>query len=82
MAEIQFSTEEKEVLVTKLRSYLEKELDQEVGQFECEFFLDFISSELGAYYYNKGVMDAQALLASKVDSIADAFYELEKPTSL
>ena len=82
MSSIEFSTEEKESLVGKLKRYFDEELGQEIGQFECEFFLDFLSEELGAYYYNRGLNDAQALLSAKLDDISDAFYELEKPTKL
>ena len=80
MSDIKFSNEEKELLVKKLRSYFSAELDFEIGQFEAEFLLDFISTEIGSYYYNQGLFDAQALLSSKIDDITEAFYELEKPT--
>ncbi len=82
MSEITFSKEEKEILVQKLKAYFETEMDQEVGQFECQFFLDFISQEIGAFYYNKGLSDAQAIVFSKIEDITDAFYEIEKPTNL
>lgn len=81
MSDIEFSKEEKVILVDKLKTYFERELGQEVGQFDCEFFLDFISSEIGAYYYNKGLSDAQNIVAGKMEDIGDAFYEIEKPTS-
>ena len=80
MAEIKFSTEEKALLVHKLKDYFDKELDQEIGQFDCEFLLDFISKELGAHYYNKGLSDAQTIVSSKLDDITDAFYEIEIAT--
>ena len=82
MSEITFSKEEKEILVRKLKAYFETELDQEVGQFECQFLLDFISEEIGAFYYNKGLSDAQAIVLGKSEDITDAFYEIEKPTNL
>jgi uncharacterized protein (DUF2164 family) len=82
MSDIKFPSEEKEMLVKKLRTYFSDELDHEIGQFEGEFFLDFISAEIGSYYYNQGLFDAQALLALKIDDITEAFYELEKPTGL
>ena len=82
MSEITFSKEEKEILVRKLKAYFETELDQEVGQFECQFLLDFISEEIGAFYYNKGLSDAQAIVLGKIKDITDAFYEIEKPTNL
>ena len=43
MSIIEFSHEEKEVLSHKLKDYVAKELDHEIGQFESEFLLDFIS---------------------------------------
>lgn len=82
MSKIEFSSEEKAVLIDKLKRYLADELDQEVGQFEAGFLLDFISSEIGAYYYNRGLNDAQALIAKRLDDINDAIYEIEMPTEL
>lgn len=81
MSDIKFSNEEKEILVQKLKSYFQKELDHEIGQFESEFFLDFISGEIGAFYYNKGLNDAQAIINGKIEDISDALYEIERPTS-
>jgi uncharacterized protein (DUF2164 family) len=80
MPEIKFSNEDKEVLVQKLKRYFSVEMDQDVGQFDCEFFLDFISKEIGSYYYNKGLSDAQAIIAAKIDDISDALYDSEVPT--
>lgn len=80
MANIKFSNEEKTVIVQKLQSYFTEELRQDIGQFDTEFLLDFISEEVGAYFYNRGLYDAQALLASKLDDLSDAIYELERPT--
>ena len=80
MPEIKFSTDEKALLIDKLQTYFTKEMDQDLGQFECEFLLDFISKEMGAYYYNKGLSDAQVIVSSKLDDIADAFYEMEMVT--
>ena len=77
MAEIEFSNDEKEFIVSKLKKYFERELDQEITQFEAEFLIDFFSKEVGGYYYNKGLSDAQDLISLKLD---DVIYELEKPT--
>lgn len=80
MTEISFSAEEKAILVQKFKKYFDKELGQEIGQFECEFLLDFIGDEIGAYYYNKGLSDAQLIINGKIEDISDALYEIEKPT--
>ena len=81
MSSITFTEQEKAVLVEKLKTYFENELNQEIGQFDAEFLLDFISKEIGIYHYNKGLKDAQDTFASRVDNIMDAIYELEIPTA-
>jgi len=79
MTNIKFSSQEKEQLIDKLQRYFSKELDQELGQFDADFLLDFFSDEMGAYFYNRGLYDAQAILTERLDSISDAIYEIEKP---
>ena len=80
MLEIEFSNEEKEVLTQKLQNYLSEELDKKIGTFDAEFFLEFISKEMGAYFYNRGLSDAKIILEKKLDLITDAIYDIEKPT--
>jgi len=77
---IDFSDGEKEVLVHKIKRYFDQEMDQDLGQFEAESVLDFFSTEVGSYFYNRGLLDAQAILAERLDVVQDAIYELEKPT--
>ena len=81
MSKIEFSSEERAALVQQLRLYFTEELDQEIGQFDAEFLLDFISDELGPYFYNRGLYDAQAVLEKRMESVAEAIFELEKPTN-
>ena len=45
-----------------------------------EFLLDFFAREIGAFFYNRGLYDAQTLLASRMEIVAEAIYELEKAT--
>ncbi len=80
MAEITFSKEEKALITKKIQLYFEKELNQEIGQFDAEFLLDFFSKDIGAFFYNRGLYDAQAILELKLEDMAEAIYELEKTT--
>ena len=80
MPEIEFTKEEKAVLVGKIQLYFREELDQKIGQFDAEFLLDFFSAEVGAYYYNRGLYDAQAVLEKRLETITEAISEIEKPT--
>lgn len=78
MSEIQFSKQEKESMVLKMQKYFEHELEQDLGQFDAEFLLDFIAKEFGAYYYNRGLHDARAIFERRVSSIDEDIYAIEK----
>ena len=80
MSKIEFTKEEKELIVQKIKLYFNDELDQEIGQFDAEFLLDFFSEEIGPRFYNQGLRDARAVLETKLENIDEALYEIEKPT--
>lgn len=80
MSEIEFTREEREAICRKIQRYFQEELDQEIGQFDAGFLLDFFAEEIGPYFYNRGLYDAQAILQSRLENIGEAIYEIEKPT--
>ena len=80
MAEITFTREERDIICRKIQLYLHEELDQEVGQFEAGFLLDFFAEEIGPFFYNRGLYDARAILQSRLENVDEAIYEIEKPT--
>lgn len=80
MAKLELTPEEKAQIVHKIKLYFEEELDQSIGTFEAEFLIDFFGEHVGAYFYNQGLNDAQALVAQKAEEIGDSIYELERPT--
>jgi len=80
MSEIEFSREEKELLARKIKLYFSEELNQEIGQFDAQFLLDFFAEEIGPCFYNRGLYDAQAILEQRLGDIAEAIYDLEKIT--
>ena len=69
------------MLIDKLQRYFAKELEQDLAQFDADFLLDFFTKELGAIYYNRGLYDAQALMAEKLELISEQIVELELPIS-
>jgi uncharacterized protein (DUF2164 family) len=76
MSRIEFNKQKRDDLMRKLTRYLDKELDCEASPLQVGFLLDFISEQMGPYYYNQGVQDAQQLFRDKLE---DAVYEIEKP---
>ncbi|MGH1539003.1 MAG: DUF2164 domain-containing protein [Arenicella sp.] len=84
MSEIEFSKGEKDLITEKIQRYFVNELDQEIGQFDAEFLLDFFSEELGGYFYNRGLNDAQLVVKKTLElmdeTIDEKIYAIEKPT--
>ncbi|MEQ1580359.1 MAG: DUF2164 domain-containing protein [Steroidobacteraceae bacterium] len=81
MADIKFTDEEKAVIVRRIQLYFTEELKQDLGRFDAEFLLEFFAEEVGAYFYNRGLYDAQVILSAKLDDLNDAISMLEKPTA-
>ena len=80
MEKLRFTDEEKSQIVQKVKMYFLEELDQEIGSFDAQFLIDFFAEEVGAYFYNRGLYDAQAFYSTKMDELAESIYELEQPT--
>jgi uncharacterized protein (DUF2164 family) len=80
MSQIKFTKEETDIICRKIQLYFHEELEQEIGQFDAGFLLDFFADEIGPYFYNRGLHDAQSILESRLENIGEAIYEIEKPT--
>ena len=76
---IRFSKDEREALVKRIQLYFREELDQDLSQFRADFLLDFFIEEIGPHFYNRALLDAQAVIDERIDTIRDALYEIEKP---
>ena len=78
MSVVEFSKEEKALITQKLQRYVATELGFEMGSFDAEFLLDFVSKELGCYFYNRGLYDAQTVVNARFEDMAEAIVVLEK----
>ncbi|GHD65825.1 MULTISPECIES: DUF2164 domain-containing protein [Jeongeupia] len=75
---IRFEPAERAELAARLRTWCDREIGLELGGFDAEFLLDFAINEIGTQCYNRGLLDAQAAIAKRVDTLTDAIAELEK----
>ena len=66
-------------MVQKVKMYFREELDQELGGFQAEFLIDFFAEEMGGFFYNRGLYDAETLMSEKMRDISDELMQLEKP---
>lgn len=79
---IRFTKEERAALVKRIQLYFSEELEQDISQFPASFLLDFFIEEIGPHFYNRALLDAQAVIDERIDTIRDALYEIEKPVAL
>ncbi|MBM4892343.1 DUF2164 domain-containing protein [Vibrio parahaemolyticus] len=79
---IKLERSQKETLASAIQDYMQDELSIEIGQFDSEFLIDFITDKLGAVYYNKGVEDAKAVIERRMLEMSDELYEIEQEVSI
>ncbi|MEO5804994.1 DUF2164 domain-containing protein [Devosia sp.] len=80
MKPIKFSKEETKAIVGEIQDYFRQELDQSIGSIPAEMLMLFFVDKMGAYFYNRGLYDAQGLLKEKIDDLTDSIFALEQPT--
>jgi uncharacterized protein (DUF2164 family) len=81
LSTIELNRTDKETIRKRLQQYFEDELNQEIGQFDAEFLIDFFTEEVGPFFYNQGLYDAQQIIDERVEMIKEAIYDIEQPTA-
>jgi uncharacterized protein (DUF2164 family) len=66
---IPLTKEQKTEAVAKIKNYISENFDIEIGNMQSEFFLDFITENIGCYYYNKAVADSMAFITDKTEDM-------------
>ena len=56
-------------LVASIKQYYRAERDEEIGDLQASFLLDFILKEIGPTVYNRALVDAQAYLSGVVGDL-------------
>ena len=72
------SKEETQALVRALQGSFDRELEQTLGDIPAQMLLDFLIESLGPAFYNRGLYDAQAVIAARLEDLGDAVLGLEK----
>lgn len=82
MIPLKLPKEQKQQLVHSLQSYLETELDVEIGQLAGEGLLDHMLRELAPHVYNQALADARKVVEQRMASIEEELYALELPLTM
>ncbi|MET2845289.1 DUF2164 domain-containing protein [Vibrio owensii] len=79
---IKLERAQKEALAKAIQDYMQDELEVEIGQFDSEFLIDFITEKLAPIYYNKGIEDAKTVIERRMLEMTDELYEIEQEVQL
>jgi len=67
--EIELTKEQKAIAVEKLKEYISDNFEITAGNLQTGLLLDFISENIGGYYYNKAVTDCLEFIKDKIDDM-------------
>ncbi|UXS96759.1 DUF2164 domain-containing protein [Agrobacterium tumefaciens] len=71
--------QDRAVLAARVREYLARETETEIGLLQAEIFVDFLADEVGYVFYNQGLKDAHAAILRRLEDAAGDIDVLEKP---
>jgi uncharacterized protein (DUF2164 family) len=66
---IPLTKEQKTTAAAKIKEYIAENLDTEIGGLQAEFFVDFITENIGGFYYNRAVADSMAFITDKTEDM-------------
>ena len=73
--EIQDDTRKR--MVASIRRYYEQEMEDEIGDLQAGFLLDYFLKEIAPTVYNQAIADAQAWMLARVEDLEGSLYEPE-----
>jgi uncharacterized protein (DUF2164 family) len=74
----QFSAQQRGVLGQAIKGLMAERFELDMGAFEAEELLDFFIKTCGPLIYNQAVLDVQAVLKERFESIESDLWALEK----
>lgn len=66
---IALTKEQKEDAASKIEKYIADNFEVETGNLQARIFLDFITENIGVYYYNKAVADSFAFITERTEDL-------------
>lgn len=66
---LKLSKEKREHMNLKIKSYFQKERDEQLGDLASDLILDFIIEELAPEFYNQGVYDAYQYMNDRLEDV-------------
>ncbi len=74
---IEIKADTRKRMVTSIRRYFEQELDEEIGNLQAGFLLDYCLKEICPTVYNRAIADAQGWMLGRVEDLEASLFEPE-----
>ena len=74
---ITLAPDAKKQAVASIKQYVEKNLDQEVGDLQAGLLLDYFLKELAPSIYNQAIQDAQRYFQERASDLEGVCFERE-----
>lgn len=75
---IKLSDEAEEMVLNRLRVYMEEEFDVDIGNLPARFLLDFIIETIGPHLYNQVIEDIEPWLYDRFTGILEDMHSFKK----
>lgn len=74
---IKLSAETEKTMISSIKGYFSKNMEEEIGDMKAGFLLDFFLKELAPTVYNKAVSDAKFSLQNSLNDLDGSCFEAE-----
>jgi uncharacterized protein (DUF2164 family) len=74
---VKLTPDQRKQAIHSISRYLQEELEQEIGEMQAGFLLDYLLTEIAPIAYNQGVGDARRYLEEKMEDLTGTCFEHE-----
>lgn len=68
-SDIKLTKEQKSKASVKIKEYMDEYFEIEIGNLQAEIFIEYITENIGKYYYNKGIADSMLYMTEKAEDL-------------
>lgn len=68
---IKLSREKRQNMIEEIKTYFQKEREEEFGDLAASLLLGFIMEKLAAEFYNQGVYDSYKFMSDKTEDLLE-----------
>ncbi|RYD68088.1 MAG: DUF2164 domain-containing protein [Verrucomicrobiaceae bacterium] len=74
---IHLTPDQRKQAIQSIGRFLEEELEQDIGEMQAGFLLNYILTEIAPIAYNQGVSDARRFFDEKLQDLSGTCFEHE-----